>query len=152
MWGLVGLTYGLVAFVTLLSVAAYFYYRSAIPSTSQADPDPTQRMLVGAVWVPIYEKATYVEPGSVQQNEITTGTVKFRTDDPAGAVLEFYKHSLEKTGYLTSTTGNVGGMIQGVADRGKMSVSITVTSGAKNTTGEIHTLRHVEAKGTSPAK
>ena len=48
-----------------------------------------------------------------------------------------------------------GGTLQGVTDKGKMSVTITVTTSAENTTGEIHTLRHIDpkdAKGTSPQK
>ena len=110
---------------------------------------------LGAVWVPIYERANYVEPQSVSENQITTGAVKFRTQDPAGEVLGFFEKTLKRSGYFIQPTGTAGGTLQGVTDKGKMSVTITVTSSSENTTGEIHTLRHIDpkdAKGTSPQK
>jgi hypothetical protein len=103
-----------------------------------------RRIMVGAVWVPLYPPATYIEPGSTQEKEITTGIVKFRTKDPAGAVLAFYKEGLDKNGYYTSMTGNAGGTVRGVRSGGKVSVSVTVTSSSENTTGEIHTIRHAD--------
>jgi hypothetical protein len=154
MMGLAIVTYSLVIGVTLLSVASYYFYLSRVTPGDNIEADQTRRILVGAVWVPIYEKATYVEPASVQEKEIATGTVKFRTNNPAGEVLGFYKTSLEHSGYLTKPTGTVGGTLQAVGERGKVSVLVTVTSGPENTTGEIRTLRHIlpgDAKGTSPA-
>jgi hypothetical protein len=159
MMGLAIVTYSLVIGVTLLSVAAYYFYRSQISPTDQPDADPTKRMLVGAVWVPIFEKATYVEPSKVEEKEIATGMVRFHTKVPAGEVLGFYKDKLEHTGYLVKPSPDAGGMLQGVANAGKISVQVTVTSGSgpkggENTAGEIRTLRHIDpkdAKRTSPA-
>ena len=155
MMGLAVVTYTLVAGTILLSVATYYYYLAQVPAGDQIEADATRRMLIGAVWVPIYEHANYVEPQSLSENQITTGAVKFRTQDPAGEVLGFFEKTLKRSGYFIQPTGTAGGTLQGVTDKGKMSVTITVTSSSENTTGEIHTLRHIEpkdAKGTSPQK
>ena len=144
LWGVVAITYGLVIGTTLLAVAAYYYFRSEVPRDASADPNPMRTMMVGAVWVPIYPPATYIEPGMTQQKEITTGVVKFRTKDPAGTVLAFYKDSLDHTGYYTSMIGNAGGTIHGVRSGGKISVNVTVTSSSENTAGEIHTIHHAD--------
>ena len=139
---LVLLTYGLVFFFTVLAAAAYFYSRSEIQSGDQADPNPMRRMMVGAVWVPIYTQATYYEPAMVEQKEITTGTVKFRTKEPAGSVLAFYEAALTESGFFPLRTGNAGGTIQAVRRGGRISVTVSVTTSSQNTTGEIHTLNH----------
>jgi hypothetical protein len=146
---LVAITYGLVAFVTLLAVATYYYYRADIKQGDQADPNPMRRMMVGAVWVPIFTTATYVDPASVQEKDITTGSVKFTTKDPPGTVLAFYEESLKKEGYFTTTTGDAGGTIQAQRAGGKFTVGITVTSSSENTKGEIRTLHHADAKDRS---
>jgi hypothetical protein len=143
-WGLVLITYTLVIGTSILAVASYFYFRSEVRQGDSADPNPLRRMRVGAVWVPIYDAATYVEPASTEEKEITTGSVKFRTKEPAGAVLGFYKDSLQYSGFFTSTTGNAGGTVQGVRNGGKVSVTVTVTSSSENTTGEIHTLNRAD--------
>lgn len=143
-WGLVGLTYGLVLATSVLAVASYFYFRSEVKPGDDADGNQMRRMMVGAVWVPIYTGATYVEPAMVQQNEITTGSVKFRTKDPAGAVLGFYQGSLKEGGFVTLTEGNAGGTVQAVRRGGKTNVTVTVTTGPENTTGEIRTLQHAD--------
>ena len=144
MWGLVAITYGLVIVTALLAVASYFYFRSEIKPGDDADGNPMRRMMVGAVWVPIYAGATYVEPAMVEQKEIATGSVKFRSKDPAGAVLGFYQESLKEGGFVTFTEGNAGGTVQAVRNGGKIHVTVTVTTGSENTTGEIHTLRHAD--------
>ncbi|MEO5926924.1 MAG: hypothetical protein ABIR70_24125 [Bryobacteraceae bacterium] len=143
-WGLVAITYALVIGTSILAVASYFYFRSEVRQGDNADPNPLRRMMVGAVWVPIYDSATYIEPASTEQKEITTGSVKFRTKEPAGAILGFYKESLQHSGFFTSTTGDAGGTVQGVRNGGKVSVTVTVTSSSENTTGEIHTLNHAD--------
>lgn len=143
---LAAVTYGLVILTTLLAAAGYFYYRSQIRPGDQADPDPTRRILVGAVWVPVYDAATYFEPGSSEQNAITQGAIKFRTNDPAGSVLAFYDARLKQSGFLTHTTGDAGGTVQAVRNGGRTSVTVSVTSSSENTTGEIHTLHHEERK------
>lgn len=139
---LILLTYGLVMLITVLAGVAYFQSRSGIQSGDQADPNPMRRMMVGAVWVPIYTEATYYEPNMVEQKDITTGTVKFRTKEPAGSVLAFYEASLRESGFFPLTTGNVGGTIQAVRNGGRMSVTVSATTSSQNTTGEIHTLNH----------
>lgn len=141
-WGLVGLTYGLVIFTIVLSAGGYYYFKSKQAPTDQSEPDNTRRIMVGAVWVPVYLSATYVEPTSVEQGAITNGGVKFTTSDPAGAVLSFYETALKKTGYFTTTTGNMGGTVQGVRSGGKMSVLVSAGSSNSGTLGEIHTLFH----------
>jgi hypothetical protein len=103
-----------------------------------------RRMMVGAVWVPIYAGATYVEPAMTQQKEITTGSVKFRTKEPAGSILAFYKNSLEDGGFFTLSSGDVGGIVQAVRNGGKVSVTVSVTTSSENTSGEIHTLHHAD--------
>ena len=108
-----------------------------------------RRMMVGAVWVPIYTAATYIEPASVQEKNITTGSVQFSTKDPAGEVLAFYDAALKKDGYFTTITGDVGGTIQAVRAGGKFTVGITVTSSSENTKGEIRTLHHADPKDSS---
>jgi hypothetical protein len=108
-----------------------------------------RRMMIGAVWVAIYPTATYVEPASVQEKDITTGSVQFHTKDPAGEVLAFYENALKKEGYFTTTTGDVGGTIQALRAGGKFTVAITVTSSSQNTKGEIRTLHHADAKDSS---
>src|SRR4051812_26450946 len=127
-WGLIAITYTLVIGTSIIAVASYFYFRSEVRQGDAADPNPLRRMRVGAVWVPIFESATYVEPASTEQKEITTGSVKFRTNEPAGAVLGFYKDSLTHSGFFTQMTGNAGGTVQGVRNGGKVSVTVTVTS------------------------
>lgn len=139
---LILVTYGLVMLITVLAGVAYFQSRSGIQSGDQADPNPMRRMMVGAVWVPIYTEATYYEPNMVEQKEITTGSVKFRTKEPAGSVLAFYEASLRESGFLPLTTGNAGGTVQAVRRGGRISVTVSVTTSSKNTTGEIHTLNH----------
>jgi hypothetical protein len=143
-WGLIGITYGLVIATSVLAVASYFYFRSEIKPGDDADPNPMRRMMVGAVWVPVYTGATYVEPTIVEQKEITTGSVKFRTKDPAGAVLGFYQGSLKEGGFVTVTEGNAGGSVQAVRNGGKINVTVSVTTGPENTTGEIRTLHHAD--------
>lgn len=149
---LVAITYGLVAFTTLMAVATYFYFRAEIKQGEQADPNPMRRMLVGAVWVPIYGTATYIDPASVQEKEITTGSVKFSTKDPPGEVLAFYEGALKKEGYFTTTTGDAGGTIQALRAGGKYTVGVTVTSSPENTKGEIRTLHHTDARDSSRPK
>lgn len=143
-WGLVAITYGLVLATSVLAVASYFYFRSGVKPGDDADGNQTRRMMVGAVWVPIYVGATYVEPGIVEQKEITTGAVKFRSKDPAGAVLGFYQESLKEGGFVTFTEGNAGGTVQAVRNGGRTNVTVTVTTGADNTTGEIRTLHRAD--------
>lgn len=143
-WGLIGITYGLVIATSVVAVASYFYFRSEIKTGDDADANPMRRMMVGAVWVPIYSGATYVEPTMLQQKEITTGTVKFRTKEPAGAVLAFYQETLKEGGFVTLTTGNAGGTVQAVRRGGKTNVSVSVTTSSENTTGEIRTLHHAD--------
>lgn len=155
MAGLAFVTYALVAGTVLIAIGSYYYYMAQIAPGDQPEADPTRRMLVGAVWVPIYEHASYVEPESVSQNEITTGGVKFRTQDPAGEVLGYFEKTLKRSGYFIQPAGPAGGTLQAVADQGKMSVRITVATSSENTTGEIHTLRHIDPKDTkrtSPAR
>jgi hypothetical protein len=144
MWGLVAITYGLVIVTTLLAVTSYFYFRSEVRPGDAADANPMRRMMVGAVWVPIYSGATYVEPAIVQQKEITTGSVKFHSKDPAGAVLGFYQESLKEGGFVTFTEGNAGGTVQAVRNGGKTNVTVSVTTGPEKTTGEIRTLLHAD--------
>jgi hypothetical protein len=144
LWGLVAVTYGLVIGTMLLAAAAYFYFRSEVPAGDAADANPMRRIMVGAVWVPLYPPATYMEPAMTKEKEITTGSVKFRTKEPAGTVLGFYKDSLEQNGFFTSMTGNAGGTVQGVRSGGKINVLVTVTSSSENTTGEIHTIHHAD--------
>jgi hypothetical protein len=139
---LVLLTYGIVILFTLLAAVAYFYTRSELQPGDQADPNPMRRMMVGAVWVPIFPEATYYEPNMVEQKEIATGTVKFRTKEPAGSVLAFYEGALRESGFLPLTTGNAGGTIQAVRRGGRISVTVSATTSSQNTTGEIHTLNH----------
>lgn len=143
-WGLVAITYGLVIGTSVLAVASYFYFRSGVKPGDDADGNPMRRMMVGAVWVPIYTGATFVEPAMVEQKEITTGSVKFLTKDPAGAVLGFYQSSLKEGGFVTVTQGNAGGSVQAVRNGGKINVTVSVTAGPENTTGEIRTLRHAD--------
>jgi len=144
MLGLVTITYGLVIGITLLAVASYFYFRSEVRPGDDADGNPMRRMMVGAVWVPIYTGATYVQPGTVREKEITTGVVKFRTKDPAGSVLAFYQDSLKEGGFVTLTTGNAGGTVQALRRGGKTNVTVSVVTSAENTTGEIHTIQHAD--------
>lgn len=143
-WGLVGITYGLVLATSVLAVASYFYFRSEVKPGDDADGNQMRRMMVGAVWVPIYSGATYVEPAMLQQKEITTGSVKFRSKEPAGAVLGFYQQSLKEGGFVTFTEGSAGGTVQAVRNGGKINVTVTVTTGPENTTGEIRTLHHAD--------
>ncbi len=143
---LAAITYGLVTLVTLLAVATYFYFRANIKPDEQADVTPMRRMMVGGVWVAIYPAATYFDPKSVQEKNITTGSVNFRTKDPAGAVLAFYDQALKKEGYFTTESGDAAGTIQAMRAGGKFTVAITVTSSSENTKGEIHTLHHADAK------
>jgi hypothetical protein len=143
-WGLIAITYGLVIATSVLAVASYFYFRSEIRPGDDADGNPMRRMMVGAVWVPIYSGATYIEPAMTQEKAITTGSVKFRTKDPAGTVLAFYKKTLEENGFFTLSTGNAGGIVQAVRNGGKVNVTVTVTTSSQNTTGEIHTLHHAD--------
>ena len=143
---LAAITYGLVALVTLLAVATYFYFRANIKPDEQADVTPMRRIMVGAVWVPLYASATYFEPASVQEKSITTGSVNFRTKDPAGQVLAFYNEALKKEGYFTTESGDAAGTIQAMRAGGKFTVAITVTSSSENTKGEIRTLHHADAK------
>jgi hypothetical protein len=141
-WGLVGLTYGLVIITMAVAVGSYFYYKSNEASTDQSEPDPTRRILVGGVWVPVYLSASYFAPTSIEQGAITNGGIKFKTSDPAGEVLAFYEKSLKQTGYFTTITGTAGGSVQGVRSGGKMSVLVSVSSSGTDTQGEIHTLFH----------
>ncbi|MEO8097681.1 MAG: hypothetical protein ABI811_08260 [Acidobacteriota bacterium] len=152
-WGLIGITYGLVLFTTVLAVGSYFYFRSEVKQGDQADPNPMRRIRVGSVWIPIYDQATYFEPTSLEQKAITKGTVKFRTKDGPGAVLAFYQSTLKEGGFVTLTTGSAGGTVQAVRRAGKTTVLVTVSGATKQgeiTTGEIQTLNHEEPKQTSP--
>ena len=142
MWGLVGITYGLVMLTAGIAIGGYYYYKSKQAPTDQSEPDQTRRIMVGAVWVPVYLDASYFSPTSVEQGTITNGGVKFKTTAPAGAVLSFYETSLKQTGYFTTTTGTAGGTVQGVRRGGKMSVLVSVSSSSTETQGEIHTLFH----------
>ena len=141
-WGLVGVTYGLVIFTIVVAVGGYYYYKAQQAPTDQSEPDPTRRIMVGAVWVPVYMRASYTEPTSVEQGAITNGGVKFKTADPAGTVLSFYETSLKQIGYFTTITGTAGGTVQGVRSGGKMSVLVSVGSLGTETQGEIRTLFH----------
>jgi hypothetical protein len=149
---LVAITYGLVIATTVLAVGTYYYFRASIQPGEQADPNPIRRMMVGAVWVPIYGSATYVDPASVAEKEITTGSVIFHTSDPPGEVLAFYDGALKKEGYFTTMTGDAGGTVQAVRSGGKFTVAVTVTSSTENTKGEIHTLHHADTKDASRPK
>lgn len=149
---LAAVTYGLVIATIVLAAGTYYYYRASMQPGEQADVNPMRRMMVGAVWVPIYGEATYIEPAEVQEKEITTGSVKFRTQDPAGAILAFYESALKKEGYFTTTSGDAGGTVQAVRSGGKFTVAVTVTSSAENTKGEIRTLHHADAKDASRPK
>ncbi|MEP6961177.1 MAG: hypothetical protein ABI995_03820 [Acidobacteriota bacterium] len=155
LWGLVGITYGLVIATAVLAIGSYFYFRASVRPGDQADPNPMRRIRVGTVWVPIYEQASYFDPTSMQEKAISQGTVKFRTKDGAGAVLAFYQNTLKEGGFVTLTTGNAGGSVQAVRRGGKTTVLVTVSSASgsktgENTTGEIRTLNHEEPKQTSP--
>ncbi len=97
---------------------------------------------MGAVWVPVYQSATYYEPKSIEQGAITNGGVKFKTSDPAGGVLAFYETTLKQTGYFTTMSGTAGGTVQGVRNGGKTSVLVTVSTSGAETLGEIRTLFH----------
>lgn len=141
-WGLVGITYGLVAITILVAVGGYYYYRSKQAPGDQSEPDQTRRIMVGAVWVPVYIGASYFAPASVEQGAITNGSVQFKTNDPGGAVLAFYETSLKQTGYFTTVSGTAGGTVQGVRRGGKMSVLVSVSSSSNETQGEIRTLFH----------
>ncbi|MEI9814474.1 MAG: hypothetical protein WDO18_18330 [Acidobacteriota bacterium] len=70
---LIAVTYGLVIGTMVLAIAGYFYYRADMKPGDQADVNPMRRMMVGAVWVPIYNNATYVEPASTQEKESPPG-------------------------------------------------------------------------------
>jgi len=142
MWGLVGITYGLVMITMAVAIGGYYYYKSKQAPADQSEPDQTRRIMVGAVWVPVYLDASYFTPTSVEQGSITNGGVKFKTSHPAGEVLSFYETSLKQTGYFTTTTGTAGGTVQGVRRGGKMSVLVSVSSSSTETQGEIHTLFH----------
>jgi len=142
LWALVGITYGLVILTTGVAIGGYYYYKSKETRTDQSEPDPTRRIMVGAVWVPVYTGASYFGPTSVEQGTITNGGVKFKTTDPAGAVLSFYETSLKQTGYFTTVSGTAGGTVQGVRRGGKMSVLVSVSSSSTETQGEIRTLFH----------
>lgn len=141
-WGLVGITYGLVILTTGVAIGGYYYYKAKETPTDQAEPNPTRRIRVGAVWVPVYTGASYFGPTSVEQGAITNGGVKFKTTDPAGVVLSFYETALEQTGYFTTVSGTAGGTVQGVRRGGKMSVLVSVSSSSTETQGEIRTLFH----------
>ena len=54
LWALVGITYGLVILTTGVAIGGYYYYKSKETRTDQSEPDPTRRIMVGAVWVPVY--------------------------------------------------------------------------------------------------
>lgn len=136
---LVAVTYGSVILFTALAVTAYFWMR---PSGVETEPNPMRRMMVGAVWVPIYPEAAYFDPAATEQKEITTGSVKLRTKEPAGSVLSFYQSTLNEGGFVTLTTGDAGGTVQAVQRGGRTSVTVSVTSSSTETTGEIHTLNH----------
>jgi len=144
MWGVVAVTYGLVIVTSIVAIASYFYFRSEIRPGDDADGNPMRRMMVGAVWVPIYAGATYVEPASHREKEITTGSVKIRSQEPAGALLGFYQEALKEGGYVTFTEGNAGGTVQAIRNGGKINVTVTVTTASQNTTGEIRTLHHAD--------
>ena len=146
-WGLVGVTYGLVILTVAGSIGGYYYLRSKTPAASQTEPDDRRRIMVGAVWVPVYQGATYFAPTSVEQGSITNGGVKFRTSDPAGAVLSFYDASLKQTGYFTTVSGTMGGTVRGVRSGGRMSVLVSVNSNSKETEGEVRTLFNDPEKG-----
>ena len=135
---LAAVTYGLVALTALLAVAAYFYFRSSIRPGEQADPNPQRRMMVGAVWVPVYPNATYFDPEQQQEKAVTTGAVKFRTPDDAATVIAFHEDALRK-GSLVTRDGNT---VRAVRSGGRETVLVTVERTAENTTGEIHTLSH----------
>ena len=141
-WGLVGVTYGLVILTAGVAIGGYYYFRSKQAPADQSEPDQTRRIMVGAVWVPVYTSASYFGPTSVEQGAITNGGVKFKTADPAGAVLSFYETSLKQTGYFTTLSGTAGGTVQGVRKGGKMSVLVSVSSSGTGTQGEIRTLFH----------
>jgi hypothetical protein len=95
--------------------------------------------MVGAVWVPVYTNATYVEPEQQHEKSITTGAVKFRTPDPTSSVLAFYQDSLRKGGFVTFTPSGDGGTVQVVQSGGTVNILVTVAREAENTTGEIRT-------------
>lgn len=146
---LVAVTYGLVILFTGLAVVAYFWTK---PVGDETEANPMRRMMVGAVWVPIYPEATYYEPAMTEQKEITTGSVKFRSKEPAGAVLSFYQSALNEGGFVTLTTGDAGGTVQAVQRGGRVSVTVSVTTSSTNTTGEVRTLNHRENSKKDPAR
>lgn len=148
--GLVAVTYGLVILTVVIAAASYFYSKSRQAPGAQSEPDPTRRIFVGAVWVPVYPGAQYYQPTSVQQGAITNGTVKFKTSDPAGGVLGFYESSLKQTGYFTTISGAAGGTVQGVRNGGRTSVLVSVSTSGPETLGEIRTMFHNVEKEKAP--
>lgn len=150
--GLVVAAYGLVILTAVGAAAAYYYYKSKQAPGSQSEPDPTRRIFVGAVWVPVYPGATYYEPERVEQGAITNGGVKFKTGDAAGGVLAFYATSLKQAGYFTTMTGTAGGTVQGVRNGGRTSVLVSISTSGKETLGEIRTLFYDTGKEKAPFK
>ena len=151
LWGIVGLTYGLVIITTIIAIATYYWMKSSQTGVDQNDANTTRRIIIGAVWVPLYPGAAYTEAssqteGSEQRGVVTQGTIHFTSKDGAGAVMSFYQDGLKQTGFFTTTTGNAGGTVQAIKSGGRTSVLVTVMGTNTGSSGEIRTLDHALPK------
>ncbi|MEP7351925.1 MAG: hypothetical protein ABI824_01705 [Acidobacteriota bacterium] len=149
--GVVGITYGLVIFVTVVAVGGYYWARSKQGAINQGDADPTRRIMVGSVWIPLYPGATFTAikahtEGSEELGQITQGSVHFTTTAGAGGVLAYYENGLKQSGFLITVSGDAGGTIQGIKRAGKTSALITIGSSPVGTVGDVRTLDHVDPK------
>jgi hypothetical protein len=141
LWAIASVTYGVVIFVTVLSIVAY-YYASHKFSDSQAS-DMVRAVTVGSVWMPIYPGATIASTASTPRDSATESTLNFESTDQADRVLSFYQAALKKGVFRFETVkkdAGGGGSVRSVVHQGKTTVVVTVHPTGGSTQGEIRTL------------
>jgi hypothetical protein len=90
-------------------------------------------------WAPVYPGTTPEGTLSAQTDEGSQNTYTFKTHDPAGKVLEYFKQQLTAGGFKVAliTATDQGGMLQATDEGGKRSVLITAGTSSEGVEGSV---------------
>lgn len=90
-------------------------------------------------WAPVYPGTTPEGTLSAQTGDGSQNTYTFKTHDPAGKVLEYFKQQLTSAGFKVTMAAatDQGGMVQATDEGGKRSVLITAGTSTEGVEGSV---------------
>ena|SRR5258708_26689705 len=146
-WLVAGVTYGLVIATTILAVVAYRYLLPPPSSEQEAREKANNNVLVGGAWVPAYPGALTEDANYSTHGDVTEGILRFKSADPPGQVLAFYrKRRVGGLQFKTLTESPGGGSIEARARTGHATIRITVNSSTEGSEAVITTVAKEDKK------